>query len=394
MDQPLKGIKVIDCTSALAGPYCTLLLGDMGAEVIKIEEPKAGDLLRKQVPFIKGEGAYFLYTNRNKKSITLNLQGERGRNILLKLAQKADIFVENFRPQVKHRLRIDYATLKEKNPGLIYCSISGFGQTGPLADRAGFDQIAQGMSGLMSVTGFPGSGPTRVGVAIGDSICGIFAVYGILAALVARNRTGVGQFIETSLLEGLVAVLGFQVANYFATEKAPLQLGNNHGAVAPYGTFKAKDAYINIAAGTQQMWERLCRVLGTEDLIQDSRFRTIADRVKNKDELKDILDDQLQEKISEEWVKTLNEEGIPCGSIYTIDQVFNDKQVLHQKMLSEADHSSAGKIKMVGFPVKMSHTPCKITLPPPCLGEHTEEILEGLGFSDEAIKELRQSGVI
>lgn len=394
MEQPLKGIRVIDFTSALAGPYCSMILGDMGADVIKVEEPKAGDINRDSGPFIDGEGAYFLYANRNKRGITLNLREERGRDVLLKLVKGADIFVENFRPRVKYKLNIDYKTLKEINPRLIYCSISGFGQTGPWADRPGFDQVAQGMSGLMSVTGFPQTGPTRVGVAIGDSICGIFSAYGILAALVERNKSGLGQYIESSLLEGLIAILGFQTAKYFSTRETPLQQGNDHATFAPYGTFKTKDGYINIAAGTRRMWERLCQILTLEGLIEDPRFKTNPDRVQNKDELRDIIENKLREKTSEKWVEIFNTGGIACGPIYTIDQVFRDKQVLHRNMLLEVDHPTASKIKMIGFPIKMSRTPCTIALPPPLLGQHTEEILRELNYSDQEIEELRASGII
>jgi len=391
--QPLSGIKIIDATAALSGPYCTMLLGDMGADVIKIEQIE-GDMVRKIGPFIKGEGTYFLYTNRNKKSITLNLQKKEGSNILQKLIKNTDIFVENFRPQVKTRLQIDYSSLKELNPRLIYCSISGFGQTGPWADRPGFDQIAQGMSGLMSVTGFPESGPTRVGVAIGDSIAGIFAAYGILAALFERNKSGVGQYLDTSLLEGLVAVLGFQAAKYFGTGEPPLQQGNDHATLTPYGTFRTKDGYINIAAGTQRMWEKLCLILGTEDLINDRRFKAIPDRVKNKDALRKIIDKRLAPKTTEEWVEILNKAGIACGPIYSIDQVFNNQHILHRKMLLDVEHPIAGIIKLIGFPVKMSRTPCKVELPPPYLSQHTTDVLKGINYSDEEIEELKKSGII
>jgi len=394
MGQPLAGLKVTDLTSFLSGPFCTMLLGDMGAEVIKIEEPKAGDANRSSRPSIKGEGAYFLYANRNKKSMTLNLREEEGRKILIQLAKDADVFVENFRPQVKKRLKIDYPILKEINPRLIYCSISGFGQTGPWAERPGFDQIAQGMSGLMSVTGFPEYGPTRVGVAIGDSVCGIFAAYGILTALMEREKSGQGQFLETSLLEGLISVLGFQAAIYFATGETPLPQGNDHAVNAPYGTYRTKDGYINIATATQKMWEILSQILGMGELTNDPRFRRNDGRVKNKKELRETMEKQLASKTSTEWVEILNQEGIPCGTINTIDQVFQDKQVLHQQMLMEIDHLTAGEIKMIGFPVKMERTPAHISLPPPVLGQHNREILKGLNYSNEAIEDLKKRGII
>lgn len=392
MTQPLSGVRIIDVTAYIAGPYGTMLLGDLGAEVIKIEPPE-GDELRKGWPFIKEEGAYFLFGNRNKKSVTLNLQKEKGRSILLKFVKNADVFVENFRPRVKSRLKIDYPTLKEINPRLIYCSISGFGQTGPWADRPGFDQIAQGMSGLMSVTGFPDSVPIRVGVAVGDALAGIFAAHGIMAALLERNQSGLGQFIETSLLEGLVAILGYQAAKYFATGEIPLRQGNDHGTYAPYGTYRTKDGFINIAAGNIKMWEKLCKLLGLEELLDDPRFE-LSVRVQNKDVLREIMEKKLIQKTSEEWLEILYREGIACGPIRTIDQVFKDIQVLNQEMLLEVEHAKAGKIKMIGFPVKLRRTPCRITLPPPTLGQHTNEILEELNYSEEEIRELKKGGII
>lgn len=394
MSHPLTGIKVIDLTTFLSGPFCTMLLGDMGAEVIKIEEPKAGDPNRGNGPFIEGESAYFLYTNRNKKSMTLNIRSELGRKILLQLIKDADVFVENFRPQVKKKLEVDYANLIKINPRLIYCSISGFGQTGPWAERPGFDQIAQGMSGLMSVTGFPETGPTRVGVAIGDSICGIFAAYGILSALIERNKSGLGQFIETSLLEGLISILGFQAAKYFATGEVPLPQGNDHGTYAPYGTYKTKDGYINIATATQKMWEALCQILDMEELKDDPRFIQNDERVKNKKKLREIIEKKLAEKNSFEWIEILNEKGIPCGPINSIDMVFNDPQVIHQEMIMEVDHPKSKRIKMIGFPVKLRRTPPQIFLPPPLLGQHTKEILKKLNYSDEDIEEFKKNGVI
>jgi len=392
--QALSGIKVIDTTSALSGPYTTMLLGDMGAEVIKIEQPVSGDMARQYGPFISGEGSYFLYTNRNKRSMTLNIQKEKGRDILLKLIEDADIFVENYRPKVKERLKIDYGTLKEVNPKIIYCSVSGFGQTGPLADRPCYDQIAQGMSGLMSVTGFTESGSTRAGVAIGDSVVSLFATYGILAALYEREKSGAGQYIETSLLGGLVALLGYQAAKYFSTGETPLQTGNDHAVVAPYGAYRTRNGQINIAAGTHKMWVKLCNLFGLQDIIEDERFKTNDDRVANRDALRDYIEKELTEKDSEEWINILNKEGIPSGPIYTVDQVFKEPQILHQEMLLNVEHTKIGPIKMIGFPVKMSRTSCQIRLPPPYLGENTNEILKELGYSQAEIEDLKKSEII
>ncbi len=393
MPQPLSGIKIVDVTSVLAGPYCTMLLGDLGAEVIKIEPP-SGDMIRKSPPFIAGESTYYLYTNRNKRSMVLNLKKGEGRKILLELVKDADVFVENYKPRTKVNLKIDYATLKEINPKLIYCSISAFGQSGPWSDRPGFDQIAQGMSGLMSITGFPGSDPTRVGVAIGDSVASLFATYGILAALFERNRSGVGQYLETSLLEGLIATLGFQAAKYFGTGERPLPQGNYHASFAPYGTFRTKDGHINIAAGTERMWVNLCKLLELEDLIDDSRFHTMQGRVRNKEILLEILEGRLRLKNTTQWIELLNEKGVASGPIYRIDEVFKDEHVLHREMLMEVEHPLAEKIQLIGFPMKMGRTPCKAKHPPPLFGQHTDEILKELKYSDKKISDLRENNVI
>jgi len=395
MDEPLKGIKVVDMTAAMAGPFCTMLLADMGAEVLKIEPPGRGDMLRDfGPPFIEGESAYFLLVNRNKRSMVLNLRTTEGLGILKQLARDADIVVESFRPDVKRRLGVDYESLSALNERLIYCSISGFGQDGPLANRPGFDPIAQGMSGLMSVTGFPETGPIRVGVAIGDSLGGIFAMYGILLALIERNRSGKGQYVSTSLLEGLVAVLGFQAAKYFGTGQVPERTGNDHAMMSPYGTFKTKDGHINVAAGNQGMWERLCKALGIEELIDNPRFLTVKDRVINRPELSEILNEKLKEKTSEEWIEILNDRGVACGPILNIKEVFENDQVLHLKMLEEIDHPHCGRIKTIGIPTKLSRTPGSIRKPPPLKGEHTDEVLRELGFSKEKIEAFHEAGVI
>jgi len=392
---PLEGIKIVDLSAAMSGPYCTQLLADFGASVLKIEPPDTGDMLRDfGPPFVKGESYYFLLNNRNKRSMTLNLQTEKGKEIFYRLASTADIVVENFRPSVKRRLKIDYDDLKRENPRLIYVSISGFGQTGPYENRPGFDPIAQGMSGFASITGWKHTGPVRVGVAIGDSLGGIFATYGILLALIEREKSGKGQRVETSLLEGLVALLGFQAAKYFGTDRRPEPQGNDHAMMSPYGTFKTKDGYMNIAAGNQAMWERLAKTLGLDHLIQEKRFLTVADRVVNRPELTRLLEEKLVERTSKEWEAILDKAGVANGPILYIDEVFQDPQVLHQQMLLEMDHPTVGKMKTLGFPAKLSRTPGHLELPPPLKGQHTEEVLKDLGYSPQDIDTMRKEGVI
>jgi formyl-CoA transferase/CoA:oxalate CoA-transferase len=392
---PLEGIKVIDLSAVMSGPFCSQLLADFGADVLKIESPGSGDMMRDYgPPFVKGESYYFLLHNRNKRSMILNLRSAKGIEVFGKLATTADIILENFRPAVKRKLKIDYEDLKGDNPRLIYASISGFGQDGPYENRAGFDLIAQGMSGLASTTGWKETGPVRVGVAIGDSLAGIFAAYGILLALFEREKSGKGQRVETSLLEGLVAVLGFQAAKYFGSNERPERLGNDHGMVAPYGTFKTKNGCMNIAAGNQAMWTRLAKTLGLENLTNDERFLTVADRVKNRAELARLLEEKLTKKTNKEWEALLDEAGVANGPILHIDEVFQDPQVLHQKMLLEMDHPKVGKIKTLGFPVKLSQTPAQLKSPPPYMGQHTEEVLQELGYSPREIEIMRKEGVI
>jgi len=392
---PLEGIRIVDLSAAMSGPYCTQLLADFGASVLKIEPPDTGDMLRDfGPPFVKGESYYFLLNNRNKRSMTLNLQTEKGKEIFYKLSSTADIVVENFRPSVKRKLKIDYDDLKTENPRLIYASISGFGQTGPYENRPGFDPIAQGMSGFASITGWKHTGPVRVGVAIGDSLGGIFATYGILLALIEREKSGKGQRVETSLLEGLVGLLGFQAAKYFGTNERPEPQGNDHAMMSPYGTFKTKDGYMNIAAGNQAMWERLAKTLDLEHLIQDKKFLTVADRVINRSELTKLLEKKLAEKTSKEWETIFDKVGVANGPILYIDEVFQDPQVIHQQMLLEMVHPSVGKMKTLGFPVKLSRTPGRLELPPPLKGQHTEEVLKELGYQPQDIETMRKEGVI
>ena len=388
MASPLEGLVILDMTRFLSGPFCTMLLGDMGAEVIKIEPPEIGDDTRAWAPFIGGQGSYYLSTNRNKKSLCVDTRKEEGNQLLRRMVGKADVFVENFKPGLMDRLGLDFKSLITINPRLVYCSISGFGQTGPYRDRPGYDQILQGMSGLMSITGTEESGPVRVGLAIGDILTALFATYGVLSALYARERTGKGQWVTTSILEATVGILTMQAGKYFATGQPPGPAGNHHPVISPYGVYRTKDKPMNIAVGTETMWKNFCRVIGRPELEMDERFQKNNDRVKNRPALNPLIEIALARKTQNEWVDTLNEAGIPCGPIYTIDQVFKDPQVLHQKMFLEVEHPKAGKIPMTGLPVQLSESQPQVILPPPLLGEHTEEVLQKFGFSREEVRHL------
>jgi len=388
MKSPLEGLVILDMTRFLSGPFCTMLLGDMGARVIKVEPPEVGDDTRAWAPFIGGQGSYYLSTNRNKKSLCVDTRKEEGNQVLRRMVGKADVFVENFKPGLMDRLGLDFKSLIALNPRLIYCSISGFGQTGPYRDRPGYDQILQGMSGLMSITGTEESGPVRVGLAIGDILTALFATYGVLSALYARERTGKGQWVTTSILEATVGILTMQAGKYFATGQPPGPAGNHHPVISPYGVYRTKDKPMNIAVGTETMWKNFCRVIGRPELEMDERFQKNNDRVKNRPALNPLIEIALARKTQNEWVDTLNEAGIPCGPIYTIDQVFKDPQVLHQKMFLEVEHPKAGKIPMTGLPVQLSESQPQVILPPPLLGEHTEEVLQKFGFSREEVRHL------
>jgi CoA:oxalate CoA-transferase len=388
MKSPLEGLVILDMTRFLSGPFCTMLLGDMGASVIKVEPPEIGDDTRAWAPFIGGQGSYYLSANRNKRSLCVDTRKEEGNRVLRRMVGKADIFVENFKPGLMDRLGLDFKSLIDLNPRLIYCSISGFGQTGPYRDRPGYDQILQGMSGLMSITGTEESGPVRVGLAIGDILTALFATYGILGALYARERTRKGQWVTTSILEATVGILTMQAGKYFATGQSPGPAGNHHPVISPYGAYQTKDKPMNIAVGTENMWKNFCQVIGSPELEKDERFQKNNDRVKNRPQLNQLIEKGLVSKTQEEWVEALNQAGIPCGPIYTIDQVFKDPQVLHQKMVLEVDHPKAGKIPMTGLPVQLSETPPQVFLPPPLLGEHSGEVLQELGFSPEEARHL------
>ncbi len=395
MVKALEGIKVLDFSRALAGPYCTMMLADMGAEIIKVEMPGRGDDSRSYgPPFVEGESAYFMSVNRNKKSLTLNMKSEGSTEIIHRLIKQADVLVENFRPGVMERLGWGFQRVKEMNSKIIYCSISGFGQDGPYRMLPGFDQVMQGMGGIMSITGEPGGPPIKVGVAIADISGGMFAAYGILAALYNREKRGRGQMIDVSLLDCQVALLTYQAGAYFATGDIPQPVGSGHPVIVPYQSFKAKDVYFNIAAGNDKLWKMLCEAIGLEKVMDDPKFATNAKRVENREEIVKIISDLIITKNGEEWLKILTDAGVPCGPIYTMDKIFTDPQVLHRQMLKELDHPKIGKVKVTGVPIKLSDTPGEVGTAPPILGQHTQEILTELGFSDQDIKKFRQEKVI
>ena len=395
MTHALDGLTVVDLTNYLAGPYCAMILADLGADVIKVERPGTGDGSREWgPPFLQGESAYFLSVNRNKRSLTLNLQAEAGRRILHQLAATSDVVVENFRPGTVARLGADYATLRDLNPQLIYCSISGFGQDGPYRAKPSYDLVAQAVGGLMSLTGEAERPPVKIGVAITDIVAGLFATIGILAALHARDRGGRGQFIDISLLDGVVAILSHQAGSFLASGVNPERLGSAHPTIVPYQAFQAADAYFVAAVGTASLWTRFCHGLDLPALLTDPRFATNPDRVQNREALLQTLTAVFATQPAQHWIDRIDAAGVPCGPVLQLSEVFADPQVLHRRMVETLQHPTAGPIKVLGTPLKLSGTPAAIRTPPPTLGQHTHEILCRLGYDDAAIEELAQASVI
>ena len=385
---PLSPYSVLDLTRARSGPTCVRQLADLGASVIQVaaREGEDGDFSRH------GFDAQNLH--RNKRSITLDLKAPEGIAILKKLAAKSDILVENFRPDVKTRLGIDYETLSAINPRLIYGSISGFGQTGPYRDRPGYDQIAQGLGGLMSITGLPGQGPVRVGIPVADLTAGIFLHQGILAAIIERERSGRGQWVHTSLLQAMVTMLDFQAARWLIGNEIPPQAGNDHPTGIPTGVFTTKDGHINIAAAGQQMYRRLCEALGIEALIDDPRFRSSKDRSKNRAVLNAELDRVLAAKTSADWVELLNAKGVPSGPILNVQQVYENEQIVHLNMAVPVKHPALGELRLQAPPSTLSRTPALVRTPAPDVGEHTDEVLGELGFSADDVARLRRDKIV
>jgi crotonobetainyl-CoA:carnitine CoA-transferase CaiB-like acyl-CoA transferase len=388
MTLPLAPYTVIDLTRARSGPTCVRQLADMGARVIQVSarEDVEGDFPRR--------GFDSQNLHRNKRSITLDLKAPKGIDILKRLIARADVVVENFRPDVKNRLGIDYETLSKDNPRLIYGSISGFGQSGPYRDRPGYDQIAQGMGGLMSITGLPGQGPVRVGIPVADLTAGIFLAQGILVALLERERSGKGQWVHTSLLQAMVTMLDFQAARWLIAGEIPPQAGNDHPTVIPTGVFATADGHINIAASGQNMFRRLCEALGTERLLDDPRFKTAADRSKNRKTLAPELGKVFVTKPSAEWVELLNAKGVPSGPILDVKQVFENEQIQHLRMAVPVTHPALGEVRVQAPPVTLSRTPGSVRAHAPDTGEHTDEILGELGFSQAEVRELRAEKVV
>ncbi len=391
---PLSGLRVLDVTQVMAGPFCSMLLADMGADVIKVEPPKTGDQTRHAMGFkLKGDDSLgFINMNRNKRSVALNLKSKAGREVFYALVKTADILVENYRPGASARLAIDYETLKAINPRLIYASISGFGQTGPWSQRPGFDLIAQAMGGVMSITGYPDQPPAKSGVPVADIGCALMALYGILSALILRDKTGRGQHIDASLFEAAIAFAIWDISEYWGTGVIPRPLGTGNRMSAPYQAMRAKDDYFVFGANNDRLWALLCETLDRDDLRHDPRFATISDRLAHRSVLAQELERSFAKRTAAEWVDELLVKGIPAGPIYNYEQALNSDHAAYRKTVMEIDHPVEGRVRSIGFPVKLSETKQTVYRHPPLLGEHTGEVLAELGFDAEAVERLRQEG--
>ena len=397
MSGPLEDIRILDLSWVLAGPFCTMNLSDLGAEVIKLERPNVGDLARGNAPFIDGESSYFMSINRGKKSITIDLQTEKGKEIFLKLIGKVDVIVENFVPGTMKRLGLDYDTVKEYNPRIIYASLSGFGQSGPHAQNRALDVIIQAAGGLMSITGETDGPPVKPGASIGDLTAGLFTGIGILSALHERERSGKGQYIDISMLDCQLSILENAFARYFATGEIPKRLGTRHAVFTPFQAFETKDGYIVIAmvGGARNQWPLFCAIIGHLELMDDERYQTGASRTEYYDELAPILNEVLKTKTTNEWIKELSEVGIPCGPINNIADVAADPQVAYRNMIIDVPHAKLGKVKMINTPVKLSRTPGGVEASAPELGQNTGEILQNLlGLTNDEINGLSELGII
>lgn len=401
--RPLDNIRILDITRALAGPYCTMMLGDLGADVIKVERPGSGDETRGWgPPFVgkpygpyPGESAYFIAANRNKRSLTVNIQTPEGQEIIHQLAGISDVLVENYRTGDLDKLGLGYASLHEKFPKLIYCSVSGYGRTGPYADRPGYDAVIQGEGGMMSITGPVAGPPSRVGIPITDITSGMFAATAILAALRARDITGEGQLVDISLFDAHIALLTNVASNYLVGGEPPRRLGNAHPNLVPYDSFSARDGWFVLGVANEKQWGLLCEMLNRQDMKTDERFASNGKRVTNRAALVDELNRTFAQRDVDDWLADLVKAGLPCGRINSIPEVFEHPQAQAREMTLESDHPTAGTVRLPGFPYKLSQTPAGIHRPPPLLGEHTEQVLTGvLGYSSEGVVALRDKGAI
>ena len=392
---PLAGLTIVDLTRVLSGPYCTMLLADMGARVIKVEHPVHGDDTRAWgPPFVGKETAYFLSINRNKESLTLDFKNTEGREILAKLISKSDVVVENFRPGAMARLGLDYSTLAARHPRLVFCSISGFGQDGPRRDQAGYDAVIQAEGGLMSVTGDADGRAFRVGVAVTDMVAGLLAVQGILLALFARERSGRGQHIDISMLDGVISLLSYHASIYLTTGAESRRVGNRHATIAPYDTFAASDGELFLAVGNDEQFQRFCAATGLQHLLADDRFSTNPARVRNEAALKELLEPVMRERTRDGWLREFATAGVPCGAVRSVPEALSDPQVAARRMVEAVEHAVLGPMKVLGTPIKLSDTPASIRTAPPTLGQHTGTVLTELGLTTDEIAGLRSRSIV
>ena len=394
MAAALDKIKVVDLTRTLAGPFCTMLMGDMGAEVIKVEEPTGGDETRKWTPFVNGESTQFLTFNRNTRSLSVNLKEREGLKIVQDLAADADVMIESFRAGTLDRLGLGYEAIKKTNPRVVYCSISGYGRTGPMADMPGYDLLIQAYSGLMSLTGDPEGSPLRIGFSLVDLFTGMMAYGTILTALRQRDQTGKGQWVESALLDGQVAALSYHATGFMGTGVEPKRMGSGHPSLVPYQSFSASDGQFIIGCANQGLWERMCRAIGQDAMLDDPRYTTNTDRVEHRAECVGELSALFAQKTTAHWVDLIVEAGVPCGPINTVADVVSNPQVLARNMIAEVDHPNIPNLKFPGSPLKLTDSPATIRRVPPMLGQHNEEILEEAGYSPEKIADLKERGVL
>jgi CoA:oxalate CoA-transferase len=391
---PLSGIRVVDLTRILSGPFCTMVLGDLGADVVKVEVPEGGDHVRNQGAVVDGLSWYFASFNRNKRSVTLDLRSQEGKEILARLIAEADVLAENFRPGVLAAMGFDQARLKEINPRLVLASVNGYGSTGPYVDRPAFDFIAQAMSGFMSANGTPESGPLRAAPPLTDLIAGLYAALGVVAALRVRDRDGQGQRVEAAMVNGILSMMAYLSAAQLATGNTPPPTGNDHPVAAPYGLFHAADGDVAVAPATPPIMRRFLREIGHEALLDDPRFDTPPKRVERRAELNALVNAAMRHDSVENWVTRLNIAGVPCGRVQTLAEAFEDPQVQAQEMVIDVDHPGHGTVRMTGFPLKLSETPCRVNRPAPDLGAHTDEVLAEIGYSKEQIAGLRERRIV